>query len=115
MTKAVNIPLLIIFVNYAITNYAFTEKYLAILDPIDKWLCYLCRKLFTVVTDHSALQWLNIVKNRQGRLFRCSLKLSMHDVNIKRRNCISNVEADALSGAPVVQILSPTNLQKRNN
>lgn len=97
-------------------NYAITEREcLAIIDAIDKWHCYLHGKPFTVVTDHSALQWLKNVKNPQGRLFRWSLKLSMYEVNIKHQKGVSNVEADTLSRAPIVQLLSHDELQRCTN
>lgn len=94
-------------------NYAITElECLAIIDAIDKWHCYLHGKPFTVITDHAALQWLKNIKNPQGRLFRWSLKLSMYDVNIKHQKGIDNIEADALSRNPIIQLLSAEQLRE---
>ena len=93
-------------------NYAITElECLAIVDAVEKWHCYLHGRPFTVVTDHAALQWLKNIKNPQGRLFRWSLKLSMYDVNIRHQKGSENIEADAFSRSPVVQLLSLPNFK----
>lgn len=74
-------------------NYATTElQYLAIIDAVDKWHCYLHGRPFTLITDQAALQWLKNNKNPQGRLFRWSLKLSMLGVNIRDHKGSDNIE-----------------------
>lgn len=94
-------------------NYAVTElECLAIIDAVDKWHCYLHGRPFTVVTDHSALQWLTSIKNPKGRLFRWSLKLSMYDVTFKHLKGTENVEADALSRLPAVQLTTVDELRR---
>lgn len=93
-------------------NYTVTElECLAIIDAVDKWHCYLHGNPFTVVTDHSALQWLKTMKNPTGRLFRWSLKLSTYDATFKYQPGSDNIEADALSRSPIVSLLSARELQ----
>ena len=87
-------------------NYTITElECLAIIDSVNKWHCYLHGQEFTIISDHSALQWLKSIKNPTGRLFRWSLKLSVYNYNIKYQKGIDNHEADALSRIPTVCLL----------
>ncbi|GFW40128.1 hypothetical protein TNCV_5118111 [Trichonephila clavipes] len=87
--------------NYEI-NYTITElECLAIIDSLDKFHCHLHGSHFTVHTDHNALVWLKNFKNPTGRLFRWSLKVSMHDFDIKYKKGSTNVEADMLTRNPI--------------
>ncbi|GFU20675.1 hypothetical protein TNCV_3176192 [Trichonephila clavipes] len=87
--------------NYEI-NYTITElECLAIIDSLDKFHCYLHASHFTVHTDHNALVWLKNFKNPTFRLFRWSLKVSMHDFDIKYKKGSTNVEADMLTRNPI--------------
>ncbi|GFW64912.1 retrovirus-related Pol polyprotein from transposon 17.6 [Trichonephila clavipes] len=87
--------------NYEI-NYTITElECLGIIDSLDKFHCYLHGSHFTVHTDHNALVWLKNFKNPTGRLFRWSLKVYMHDFDIKYKKGSTNVEADMLTRNPI--------------
>src|SRR6266436_6525208 len=61
-------------------NYSTSElECLAVIDSVDHFHVYLHGVDFTVVSDHSALQWLFQVKNPSGRLFRWSIRLSEYN------------------------------------
>lgn len=79
-------------------NYSVTEKEcLSVLFGVEKFRCYLEGTRFVVVTDHSSLQWLNSLKNPQGRLARWALKIQEYDYNIIHRKGKLHVAPDALS------------------
>lgn len=87
-------------------NYSATEmKCLAIVDAVDKWHCYSHVHKFSVITVHAALKWLKTIGNPSDRLFRWSLRLSVYDLDIQHLKGLENVEADALSSFPAVNLL----------
>ena len=58
---------------------------------------YLMGRTFTVQTDHSALIWLDRLKDTNSRLTRWSLSLQQYKFTVTHRPGITNGNADALS------------------
>ncbi|UYV68894.1 hypothetical protein LAZ67_6001509 [Cordylochernes scorpioides] len=93
-------------------NYTITElECLAIIETVDRFKVYLAGNCFTIFTDHCALQWLKNIKNPTGRLFRCSLRLSVYDYLVKYIKGTKQLEADLLSGNLFCGLLDATQLK----
>ena len=79
-------------------NYSTTEKEcLALAWSIKKLRTYLEGCKFKPITDHSALRWLQHLKEPTGRLARWSLELQQWDVTIEHRKEAMHRVPDALS------------------
>ena len=87
--------------NDAQRNYNASElECLAIVEAVRHFEAYL-NLPFTIVTDHSALQWLLSLQRPKGRLYRWSVELSTFKFTIQHRPGLSQAHVDALSRAPV--------------
>lgn len=74
---------------------------LAIIYGLAKYRSYLLGQIFTIVTDHSALQYLNTSK-ASAKLARWGLFLSEFNFTIKYRKGSVHNNADALSRLPAL-------------
>lgn len=81
-------------------NYTTTEKEcLAVLSACEKWRHYIMGQKTVVRTDHSALVWLQNIKNPAGRLARWATRLAVFDLQIMYLKGENNQLADCLSRA----------------
>jgi transposase InsO family protein len=87
-------------------NYTITElECLAIVWSVRKLHAYLDGVKFTLITDHSALQWLFDFKGSNRRLVRWSMELQPYRdwMTIKYREGRIHLNADPLSRAPIAE------------
>ena len=83
-------------------RYSTVEKEcLAIKLGTQAFRVYLLGRQFTIQTDHRALQWLDRLKETNGRLTRWSLALQPFQFKVQHRAGKANANADALSRAAV--------------
>jgi RNase H-like domain found in reverse transcriptase/Integrase zinc binding domain/Reverse transcriptase (RNA-dependent DNA polymerase)/Integrase core domain len=82
-------------------RYSVTEREcLAVLLAVEKFRHYLLGSHFTVITDHSALQWLLALKTPvSNRLCRWIMTLQQYDFSVKHRKGSEMAMADGLSRA----------------
>ena len=81
-------------------NYSATEKEaLAVVFAVEHFRVYLLGRTFSLVTDHSALQWLHSVEPK-GRLARWIMILQEYSFTIQHRPGIAHGNADGLSRLP---------------
>lgn len=79
-------------------KYSTSEReLLSIVYAIEKFRPYIDGAHFTVVTDHSALQWLHKMKDPHGRLARWAMKLQQFSYDIVHRPGKVHTVPDALS------------------
>jgi transposase InsO family protein len=93
------------------SNYTITElECLAIVWSVRKLHTYLDGVKFTLITDHSALQWLFDFRGSNRRLVRWSLELQPYRdwMTIKYREGRIHLNADPLSRAPLPECNSIT-------
>ena len=87
--------------NPAEKNYCITQReLLAIVEAVRIWHVYLAGNHFRVKTDHRALQWLQSLRNPQGRIARWIERLLPYDFTIEYTRPALLPHADALSRLP---------------
>ena len=89
--------------NSAEQNYSATEgECLAVIWAVKYFRPYLwnTRDPFTLVTDHSALQWLHKNRDISGRLTRWSLRLQEYNFKIVYRKGTAHANVDCLTRMP---------------
>lgn len=89
-------------------NYSTTEKELnGLLFALEKFKGYIDGSPFQtkVYTDHSSLKWLVSLKSPTGRLARWAIRLSQYNFEVAYRKGSENTAADALSRAPISELL----------
>lgn len=97
------------------THYSITEKEcLAVIWAIKNFRNYIELSEFTVVTDHSALQWLINVKDPTGRLARWAIALQTFRFNIVHRKGKKHGNVDALSRPVLVVLNESTTLRNQD-
>jgi len=79
--------------NYPITD----QECLAVVWGIEYFHKYLTGRKFTIITDHSALKYINTCKVPKGRRGKWMMKLQEYNFEIKHRPGKENSNADALS------------------
>jgi hypothetical protein len=91
----------IVFVSRSLTDtvkkYTVVEELHAILWAVSKFSPYLEGCHFSVITDHSALKWVNCLSNPSGRLARWAMELQEYSFDVIHKRGRFNVVADALS------------------
>ena len=82
------------------------QEALAIVQSIQHWNYYLDGHKFFIRSDHKPLMWLQSITDKNRRLFNWSIKLSMYDYEVEYLPGETNIEADTLSRAPVVNLVT---------
>lgn len=81
-------------------RYSTSEReLLSVVYAVEKFRPYVDGTHFTIITDHSALQWLHKMKDPHGRLARWAMKLQQFSFDIIHKPGKSLVVPDALSRA----------------
>ena len=79
------------------TRYTVSEQEcLTVVEAIKHFKVYLTGAEFTVMTDHSSLIYLDILKDENGRLTRWALALQPYMFNVYHRPGKCNANADGL-------------------
>jgi hypothetical protein len=89
------------------SKWCTTEKEaFAIIHTVKAFFPYLYGNVFTIVTDHAALQYMMSKRESTGRLTRWALYLQQFEMEIKYRPGKSHQNADALSRTPILVVMS---------
>ena len=73
------------------------KECLAIILGIQTFQLYLLGRPFVIQTDHRSLEWLDRLKEKNGRLTRWSLALQLYQYSVQYRTGQKNGNAGALS------------------
>jgi hypothetical protein len=100
-------------INKAESNYSSSDlECLAVIEACKHFKIYLQRVKFTIITDHSALQWLFRMKDDNRRIFHWSVLLSVYDNKVVHRPGKQMSHVDALSRSPVNLLLTHEAIRK---
>ena len=89
-------------------NYSVTEsKCLAVLPSIKHFRPFLYGTHFTIITNHSSLNWLQQMKDPDGRLTHWALFLQAYNFSIVHRAGAIHQNANGLSRLPMISLLAP--------
>ncbi len=80
------------------------RELLVVVLSISHFKYYLCGLMFTVRTDHSALQWLMSFKEPEAQVARWLEELQAFDFNVEHRAGTRHANADALSHRPCAAV-----------
>ena len=98
------------------TRYTVTEQEcLALVEGIKHFRVYLESTKFKVYTDHIALKWLLNFESTKKRLYRWSQELSLYDFDVIHRPGKRMAHVDALSRAPVCNLITDNELITASN
>jgi len=90
-------------------NYPTTElEGYGVIWAIRYFHKYLLTKPFKIFTDHSALKYLQTMKNPKAKIARWIMELQQYDFEIEHRPGKSNKNADALSRIPINTTQKPS-------
>lgn len=78
-----------------------TEPEFLVLFTVQKFRCYLCRRHFTLLTDHHSLCRLVGLHNPSTRLARWALRLQEYDFTVSHKSWRQYSVADCLSRLPL--------------
>ena len=85
-------------------NLSATERECLVVITYVRHFCpYLLCRPFTIVTDHSSLQWLNQFKDSNSKLTRWALCLSEYQYTVEPRPGRLHTNADTMSRPPIAQ------------
>ena len=102
--------------NAAEQNYSTIEKeLLAIVYSVNYFRPYLYGRRFSLVTDHKPLVWLESVKDPTPRLVCWRFKLAEYEYKIVYKAGKINLNADALSRNPVIELTAEKIVTKIND
>jgi hypothetical protein len=90
-------------------NYStFERELLDVIYSLQQFKPYIWGQRFDLYTDHAALTWLKTVKHPNKRLVAWLEDLAEYHFDIKYKRGLENVNADALSRAPVQPVVQTT-------
>lgn len=95
--------------------FACEKELLAVLVCIEKFRGYIEGVKFHVITDNSAITWLQKFKDPSGRLARWALKLQKYNFDVTHRAGKLNKVADALSRVPDEDVCEICTITKNND
>ena len=76
------------------------NELVAVVDAVHHFHHFLYGAPFTIRPEHSALQWLETLKDPEGQLARWLARLGQYNFNIQHRPGTTHLNADSLSRRP---------------
>ena len=92
-------------------NYSVTRReLLAMVTFVNQFKHYLLGRRFLLRTDHGSLRWLFGFKDPQGQVARWIEVLNQYDFEIKHRDGVKHLNADALSRRDDIELCSHSSI-----